>query len=400
MESLSRALPDREYRMAKGYRTLIYLLAPPLALCSLALPFLMAENKDSTGSAVAGFSALGLGLAGVMVCAVLGAARGRFIIYQQHICQVGIFGTKVLALDAISGFRVGYNLLRICPKGVGLPTLAISPTIERKAEIVSWLTAHYPNLDRADTRRARADLRSWEQQNLGRTPAERVKNQERAETIAFGLNVASIATGAWILFAPRPYQWAIGAGLLLPALAMAALWRLPNALRVDVTRDSDYSSMLYAFVLPCMALFFRTDADYKIVSHAPLWPLAGAAAAGVALLLAVGSRRFLLHRGSVLRVGGTIALLASLYGYVASFTVNAVYDEGPATTFTPQVLGKHFIPGRRAKYYLEVGPWGPITSANELRVSRTYYEQVQQGQPVTIALGPGRLGVPWFTVVE
>lgn len=175
---------------------------------------------------------------------------------------------------------------------------------------------------------------------------------------------------------------------------------MPHSLRIDEKANSGYPSVLVAVLLPCLGLLLRALFDYELVSYAPLWPVVGATATGAGLLLAIGSRQFLFRPGSQGSVGGTIVLLACLYGYGASSIVNAVYDDSLATGYSTRVLDKHISSGKTTSYYLKVNAWGAVAAAEDVQVSSDYYDQVRMSEKVAIALHKGRLAVPWFTVVE
>ena len=399
----SSALPWQEthnprYRMAKGWRMLLYVVVPPMLLFCLVLPFVLFKGKNYSVVAVVAFGGMCLGLAGGLLHALLDAVRGVFIIGPRELTQVGAFKTKTLGLHEILGYRLDDKQVSISPKDAGLPAIKISVSIERYPEIIQWLSVRYPNLDHAEAEQATADLLADEA--LGTTPEARAAALSRARQVATGLNIAGGLTGAWLIFHPEPYPWAVAAGLLLPALTMAALWLLPNTLRIDEEKNSGYPSALVGFLAPSMGLLVRALFDYEVVSHALLWPVAGKAAAGVALLLGIGSRKFLVRQGALTRTIFAVGLLAALYGYGAASVINTVYDEATAEAFTPQVMSKHISTGKTTTYYLTLQAWGPVAAGEDVSVSRAYYEQVQPGQSVKVALGAGRLGVPWFIVVE
>ncbi|WP_426061287.1 hypothetical protein [Hymenobacter sp. B1770] len=388
----------QEYRTAKGYRIFIYLLMPPLIVLFLALPFLLMRGKNPSLGLAVGFGVLGLGLAALLMYGLVETIKDRLIIQGEAVSQVGVFKTNTLALGEISGYRTDDKYTHIYPHDKQKPTLKIGYTTERYEEIQLWLADRYPDLDQVETEQA-TDL-LLEDHDLGRTPEERAEALAQAKTKARVLNVAGVVAGAWAIFYPQPYQWAIGASILFPVAVTVVVCLSSTTLRIDEQKNTGYPSVLYALVGPVFGLMMRALFDYELVSYEPLWPLVGATTTGAALMLAIGSRIFLFRRKSALSVGFTILFLALIYGYGATSVVNAVYDEGEVTTYTPQVLGKHYSSGKHTSYYLNVTAWGPVATAEDVQVSRDYYQQVQEGQKVTIALMPGRLGVPWFTVLE
>lgn len=390
--------PIQVYRTAPLYRTLIYILLPPLGLAFLALPFWLMQGKSQSAGSTAGFLGMGLGLAAFVGYWLADAARARVTTGPQYVSQTNAFGTKTLTLTEISGYRTDDKRTRIYAKAAHRPTLSVAHTIERHQEIQQWLATSYPDLDRQETEQARARL--LENDDLGRTPEERADALEAAGNTARTLNIAGGVVTAWLLFYPHPYEWAMGAGLLVPLLAAAALWRLPSVLRVDEEKNSGYPSVFIALLGPGFGLLWRALFDYELVSYARLWPVAGAAAVGAALVLAIGSREFLFRRDSGLRVGLTLVLLAGLYGYGATSAINATFDEAAPAMFTARVVSKRIDSGKHKTYHFKVTPWGPMTITDDVRVTHEYYNQVVTGQSVVIALWPGRLGVPWYSVVE
>lgn len=393
-----QATHNPEYRIARGWRIFACILVPPLVLMFLAIPLLMMSGQNPSIGLAAGFAIISLGAIWFMIYTLLATLKGRFIIGTQEVSQVGAFKTKTLALNEILGYRVDTQHIYIYPKESYLPTIKIGYITERHQEIGLWLAGHYPDLDHLETEQATAALLADD--TIGDTPAARATAVAKARQTALVLNSIGGAVGAWLLLYPHPYKWVIPLGILWPWLAVAALWQLPRTLRIDEKKKSGYPSVLIAFIAPSFGLLLRALFDYKLVSYAPLWPLAGAVVAGVAIVLALVSRNFLFRQGSTGSVGLTIVLLAALYGYAATSIVNAVYDESQATVFKPQVTGKHITSGKSTTYYLTLQPWGPVQAAEDVNVSSDYYEQVQEGQSVTVVLRPGWLGVPWFNVVE
>jgi hypothetical protein len=399
----SSALPWQEthnsaYRMAKGWRILFYVLLPPLLLLFLVLPFVLLKGKNPSVVAAVAFGGMCLGIVRVLLHALLDAVRGVLIIGPREVTQVGAFKTKTLGLHEILGYRLDDKHVSISPKDGGQPAIKISGSTERYPEIIQWLSVRYPDLNHTEAEQATTVLLADEA--LGATPEARATALDRARQVAAVLNIAGGLVGAWLIFHPEPYPWAVAAGLLLPALTMAALWLLPNTLRIDEEKNSGYPSALVGFLAPSMALLVRALFDYEVVSYALLWAVAGKAAAGVALLLGIGSRKFLVQQGALTRTVFAVGLLAALYGYSAASVINTVYDEATAEAYTPKVVSKHTSKGKTTTYYLTLEAWGPMPTGEDVPVSHAYYEQVQPGQSVKVALGSGRLGVPWFIVVE
>ena len=79
-------------------------------------------------------------------------------------------------------------------------------------------------------------------------------------------------------------------------------------------------------------------------------------------------------------------------------TADALLDHSRGQMYRTQILGKHFTSGRNRSYNLQVEPWANAEGAQQLRVSRDLYVQVNVGDSVCIVLHPGALGVRWYHV--
>lgn len=387
-----------EYRTSKGWRIFIYLTAPLLIALFLYTPFVILSDKHPSIGFSLGSGILGVGMAGLMAYGLSETVRWKFIIDQWQVSETGTFKTKALALAEIKGYRRDDKYTRIYPIQKGGPVIKIGYTTERYDEIRHWLAGRYPDLDELETQQATETLLA--DTTLGETEESRAMAVARAQRVARALNIGGMAVAAWLWFYPQPYDWAIAMGLLLPLLAITALWIFPRTLRIDEKKNSGYPSVLAGFLIGSLILLLRAMFDYEIVNYATLWPVVGAMTAGIATAMAIGNRKFLAQPDSRVSVALTILLLAALYGFGATVIVNGEYDDSPATVFTPKVSDKHISSGKTTTYYLTLQPWGPITASEDTPVSRSYYNEVQVGQAVSVALHAGRLGVPWYKVAE
>ena len=236
-----------------------------------------------------------------------------------------------------------------------------------------------------------------EDHNLGHTAAVREESLAAARKTAKLVNGAGLITGAWLFFLPKPYFWAITAGLMVPLVAIAALFWHRSIIRPDEQKNSAYPSVAAALFVPAGLLLLRGILDFELLHYAPVWPVAGAVAALAGALVLLGSRAFLQQPKSRLSTSLSTMAFALLYGYGSVVAVNCVFDEGQPVRHRVKVLGKHYSSGKTTTYYLHVSPWSPRTEAEDITVSEKYYDQVQPGTTISIYLLPGQLGIPWFT---
>ncbi|SMB96159.1 hypothetical protein SAMN00120144_0551 [Hymenobacter roseosalivarius DSM 11622] len=390
---------QQEYGTAKGWRLFMYIFGPPLILLFLAIPFLGWYNSQQLGLGLfIGFSALMIGMAIFLIYGLLETIKAKHIITTDMLIYAGIFRRKELPLANIKGYRIDQHYIRIFPDSAVDPKIQIGYTSEDYAGLQEWFADRYPDLDVLEQEQEAAQ--ALEEHDLGRTPTERQETLKKARRTAKWLNIIGGIVAAWLLLRPQPYQWAIAVGLVVPLLAMAALWIHQGAIRFDEKKNSAYPGVTTAIIGPPLLLLMRVVLDFEVLDYRPLWPQAAVVAVIGILILLGGSRDFLFRDKS--RISLLIATLftAAIYGFAATLSYNCTFDEGQATIYEAKVLSKRTSSGKTTTYYLHVSPWGPRTSTDDVTVSRQYYQQVKVGKEIEIHSMPGQLNVPWFTVAE
>ncbi|GAA4348183.1 hypothetical protein GCM10023185_03850 [Hymenobacter saemangeumensis] len=388
--------PSPTFATAKGWRIFLYVLLPPMAAIFLAMPLLAQNAKEPSLGLTAFMAVLGIGMGGFFIYGLLETVRWRLILGPEQLSQVGAFKTKTLAWDEVKGYRITQQYTFVVPKDKRKSTLKIGYTTERYVELQSWLARHFPNADVLE--QEAAEKEALADHALGNSTEERSEQLARAAGTAKLLNIAGGLSAAWLIFFPRPYEWAVICALAVPLLAAAALWRHQGALRLNETTNSPYPSVLLAVLLPSLALSIRGLFDFEIVAYQQLWPVVGRAAVSMALLLGLGTREWLFRRQTAFAASLTLVFMAALYGYGASTCINAAFDGQRGRVFHTQVLAKHSSSGKTTTYYLTVQPWGPFPEVADIQVAQEQYQLMRPGSVVDIRLRPGRLGVPWYAV--
>jgi hypothetical protein len=387
----------QEYGTAKGWRLFIYIFMPPLILLFLAFPFLMWDKSPGLGPVI-GFAVVGVGMAVLSVCGLIEVIKAKHIITDDKLIYEGAFRRKELPLANIKGYRIDQHYTHIFPNTSTDPKIRIGYSSENYENLQRWFANRYPDLDTLEQEQEVAKL--LQDDELGRTPSEREEALNKAKKAAQILNVMGGATALWLFMHPQPYQWAMIAGLIVPALATIVLWLHNGVIRLDERKNSAYPSLAIAVIGPTLSLLLRVLLDFDILAYAPLWPQAAAVACIAAIALSVGSRDFIFRNDSRVSLLFTVLISAALYGFAGTLSYNCAFDEGTATIHEVQVLDKHMSGGKTTTYYLKITPWGPRPNNEDVTVTQDYYEQVKAGDRVEIYAMPGRLGVPWFTVAE
>ncbi|OON68106.1 hypothetical protein [Hymenobacter sp. CRA2] len=396
--TLPQVVPTREYRIAKGWRLLFFVLCPIIVAAFVWLPFDVWLDEKTSATAAAVITAMSLGLVALFGYGLAAALRYRLVVGPDRITERNAFPfrSKELLFEDIKGFRVDQNYTFIEPRRKGLPKL--SYVLEQFDELQRWLYMHFNDL--AALQQQEEEQRILADDTLGSTTDERAAKLAAARKTATIVNVAGGVAGAWLFLQPEPYRWATAAGLLVPLAAAGTLWLHPGVLRLGDRKSSAYPSISPALIFPSLGLILRSLFDQELVRMAPLWPLVGVVAALLAVALLLGNRQTLRQRGTALMTISTAVFCAALYGYGATTMYNAAFDEAEPAVHLAKVLKKHKSSGRTTTYNLTVTPWGPIKKVEDVQVSRAYYEQTQPGDSVSILLMSGRLDLPWYTVGE
>ncbi len=306
--------------------------------------------------------------------------------------------TITLRWGEVAGYRTLDNLTLLVPRSVELPRIKITYMTERYADIQALLAEHLPDLNTTEAQAEEAQLLS--RADLGDTEATRESKLRAARRAAQAVNWVGGLTAVWLFAYPHPYEYACGAGLLVPVLAVCVLFIYQPLVRIDDVKNSTVPSIAIGLLLPVLGLAIRGVFDIELLDYAPFWPLMIQTTFLTAVALALGSQRTLRQAAHRATEWLAIGMIAVAYGYGAPYIINATFDQAIPTEYRASMLSKYSSGGKTTTYYLNVGPWGPRRAADNVTVSHDYYRRVQPGDSVTMLVSPGRLGVPWFTVAE
>ena len=393
----------REYGRTRASRIRVYLIHPAVSIGVLAGALHSIQGQSPGGWAMLGLAVL-ITVLGIWLRISLGnAANERFTLGPDLLEYTNYSGTRSFTPDDIKGYETSKRYTQTAIQFQdATPDIFFDSAFEHHQEITQWLAARYSDQRLVAVRSEREHVRQVKQ-NLLASPALGASSKERenalrqARRIARWLNGAGILTALGLWFPPEPTEWGIMAGVLVPLVAIGALWWFPHLLRVDGSDDNGYPSLLLALVLPSMGLWVSGNSYYEVLSYANMWPVVTAASVLTLLLLGWGSRRFLWQPQRNLKLAALLPPLAFLYGYTTCSMANVQYDTSAGRTFTAQVLSGRVSKGRHQDfYYLTLSAWGPCRQQNELAVSYHVYRNAHAGDGVPMVLYPGLLGVPWY----
>ncbi|TDP03224.1 hypothetical protein [Flavobacterium sp. 245] len=390
----------KEYKIAKVWAIVIYICAPlliALFVFLLLMPLIPATKNDLAPGAYWFMAALSILMIVVFTFALLDTIKGKFVIDRNKIYSVTTLSNRELLLHEIKGYRTNDKFIIIEPKNKDKKNIKISTYFSKTHEIKEWLlTNNYPDLDLSQEIEDRKAILN--NQEFGWNESEREKKLLTAGKVAKIVNVIGSVAGGWLLFFPKPYEYAIIPCIIFPILCLIVLRNFRGLIKIDEKKNSAYPSLFWGFFATVMALFLRSLIDFEILDYAPVWiPMIVIASIFIALLLFCTQENKYDKASDYLGAFG-ILLISFCYAYGAFITVNCIYDKSEPEVFNAVILDKTISSGKNKSYYLELTPWGPRKENERATVSKDFYNSHQVNEEVEVYLMKGRFEVAWFEV--
>jgi hypothetical protein len=303
---------------------------------------------------------------------------------------------KVLRRDELAGWRTlqpsnSSSILVLVPRDSLRRPIKIQQLYKSDVAFQHWLS-QLPNLD--DKERVAAEQEIAANLDLGPTPDDRIATLAAARRKAQILNGILAASALWAFFYPRPYWLAVTLLASLPWIAVVITARSHGLFRIDQQRNDPHPSVGFAFIMPGFILALRAIVDLHILRwQEGLW-LAG----GIGLLLWVAALMSDATLRAKISTAAVLFFLVPAYGYGAGTLANALLDKSPAQIYSAMVVNKSVSRGRSTTYRLQLDPWGPLQQSTTVDVSHSFYDSIQPGKPVCVALRPGAFRVSWYVI--
>jgi len=391
MNTSERATGMRhEYRMKGWYRSFLLIMGAPAVAGGIVMCALAVKTVSLTLPLM--MTALFLGF-GIYLIAF--GMRSRVIIEGSRLEIHGAFTDRSAEISEIEGYRTissrngKYTQIYLTN---GRKPLSFSNLFEKDSTFDSWFR-RIPNLDQRD----RDELldRISHEEGLGATPQDRLDALSQAKTNSIlALAIAGAATVAANWGIPALYDPFSFVLVLIPVALAILLHRAPLLYAVFKRKADPRAELVYALVVASFGLLIRAR-NIHFVSLQSV---------GVVIaILVIGYLGAFYHSlfesTSPTRTFFALLLFAGLYAYGAVVVADAVGDASRAAQFAPQVVRKHYTTGRSRSFYLVLEPWGPISHANSLSVSKTIYDKAEPGDRVCVDLRRGRLNASWYMQV-
>jgi hypothetical protein len=327
---------------------------------------------------------------------VLSILRSRVVLNADDIEVRGVFSTQRIRRGNIAAWRIAptnfVSTLELFLAETGDKTVRIGMTMRTDPSFEDWF-ASIPNRDAEEVPESEARVRT--DVDLGSSIEERSARLDNAARIGKWLTGLACTASLWGWFYPRPYQFAIAVLVALSASVLFLKLRRTGLYQIDGRRNDIRPSLAVPFIVPSAVLALRAILDFSFLEWKSLLAWVFVVGAGLTFLLANSDAVMLKHRFAI----ASTFLFASMYAFGVLAQADTFFDRSPRETFQATVLGKHSSQGRSGTtWYINVAPWGPMTSADDVSVSRSVYVSVSAGETVCINLASGALKIPWYVV--
>lgn len=387
------------YQTSKGIAIVIYIAAPLLiaVFCyTLVMPFI--SEQMSTDLAYF-FVPLSLAMIGLIVVAVLETKKGKIIIRNDSLSSIGALANRELKFKDIKGFKDSENYIFVLPKSNLQKRIRISKYLGDFSELMLWLDTNFSNIDVEDSIREENDI--YRNQAYGITTNERVNRLALAKKVTKGITWLSIgAILATIGLKNYDYSdYLLIIFIVLPIISIATLFFFKGIVKIHDKDSSAYPSVLWGILISTGLLFLKAMFGFNILDYSTIWMPVSLITAGLIIAILL-SRTIDVNQSKELLNLLILAVFLFAYSYGAVVITNGIFDKSTATFYETRIINKHQGGSKYKTYNLKLAPWGTQIEAEEVTVSKLFYETMEVGHTVTVYLKKGKFNIPWYGVIE
>ncbi|MBI3676453.1 MAG: hypothetical protein HY243_07515 [Proteobacteria bacterium] len=317
------------------------------------------------------------------------AWRGCIILHTDRIVKFNGFWSRTILRSDIRGGRKSGDgsVLRIVSRD-GRVMILLLKLLKDDETAAGWFD-EFDDLDALDFHAAMD--RVSQDERLGSTPEKRVARILCLRRLSGPLYWSTFVVFMWALIWPRPFLWAWVALASLPVIAVVLDVLTRGGVRYDYRFGPNDArpTLVLQFFLPGLALPGMVFYRWNILDLQELLAYAGVLGSVAALALAVRSESLRRH------LWPTVLCAAMLFGYAAGLMsgIDVLFDRAAPARFPVHVLGvrqsDHFD-------YVRVGPWGPRSTPDEVRIPGHLIHPLRRGDRVCVYLSAGRLDFRWY----
>lgn len=386
---------EKEFTLATGWKIFLYVF--------IAVMFIGGSYSVYEAVVEKSWWLLLLGIVVIALCVYLCLELkvSKIIITESGIKRIGFFSSRELLIPDIKGYEFLHGkklIIRPVNKSDKKISLADYMYFAGHYEIRLWLTQNCKDLDSEQQQIGIAEIQA--DNSFGYTSEERLAELKRLKRFCSYFNYAGGALCFWMFAYPKPYDYAILAGMIWPWVVLLVFYLKRDVVtfnRDDKKKEAVYPSLSTALILPPVALLIRAIMDFKLMhfTDALLPALVAIAVSGAAFAgIVMGAHEKTRSNSNTWLNGAGFVLL---YGFAVPVLINCNFDYSEPKVYTAQVLDQRISTGKHTSYNITLSKWGQWES-EETEVSRSLYNEVKVGDTVDINLKQGIFKMSWFFV--
>lgn len=323
---------------------------------------------------------------------------GKFIISENEIVSVGLWGKTILAIKEIDAYELTDQAL-VLYSSVRHKHVSLSKYCEGYGRVVAWASHQFKAKNKLDAQRERAEMLANPRFGASREEVTRKAGQVRR--LVKPLNILAWAVAFAMVFFYGHAPLALTAVCALLPLVGCGIYNWTHGLaKLYVERDEAHPSLMMLVCVCIGALIWRA-VDENVIGHPrPFWLLF----LGIAAVSGYGCTRYERRSPSETTQDVAIPIVTTvffcmLYSYTVVVLFNDLLDQSSPTYYSTSVVKKWVGSGKNRSPRVKLAPWPGMTEDEVVRVSVSEYRAVNEGDTVRVAQYRGAFDIPYYELV-
>jgi hypothetical protein len=386
-------LQNKEYKIQKSWKVLIWVITPPLIALFIWIGVVPFSAKQLNWVVVAILVPSSIVITLWFTYMFLDSVTYRFVIKDGEFIYRSMLLRRSINFNDVRGYRIDDNYIRVEPRDKRNKEIKLSKYTQDSAEILEFLSDRFESLDHSDAIKEEADILT--NNEYGFTEESRLTRLKQARFAARVVNAIGIGICVWVFIKPVPYELALYTAVVYPFFVIVTVMYYKGMIKFEEKKGSKYPSITYGFVLACCGLGIRT-LDFELLYPSRLWLYSIIPFLGMLLLFRMA--RGGITNGKFVDAISTYILIGfvAIYSACAYTVLNCLPDKSTAGLYSAKVLEKTTTKGKTTSYYILLTPWGPRTESEKVSITHAEYERTKVGEEVQIFLKDGLLNLQWF----
>lgn len=416
LQKIIKLFKMKEYRLKKRLRMLVYIFASlaivlygGLTIALIIPPFNTTMEEMHQSMPGLWLPELFLAMVILMIGSIISIKKRKIIITDTSITSITFVGRKELKFIEIKCFNVFKNPtipmehIGIAPLDKTKNKITFSNLFENSEELKSILRSKAVDLN-AEELKTLVEKREKEHKEIltnndfGFKIEEREDKLKKARLFAKILNGLTAVVVVWMFFYPRPYTYLVIGCICLPLIGLLTVKFWKGLIQIDAEKGSAYPTAVFPIIFPGIILSLRAMLDFSIDDYSNIW-----LPAIVISLIFVGFTIALSKKKPIKKAADYFAIVSYvvfgfIYGYGTVVSTNCVFDTSEPKMFSTTIVNKQINGGKYKSYDLYLSPWDKKTEIEKVSIDSDMYNQLNNGDEVSVYQFKGKFDIPWFVV--